>query len=113
MISFVKGIAETIENDWIGDKMNEIIKVVSDLIFSVLSCFVYDKAKIVISNTVEKKDKIILRAGIQSSLQTPLKRSLSRLNLKTTSNTISHLIQLPDMLKKRIKTMPLYRKKLL
>lgn len=35
--------------------MNEIIKVVSDLIFSVLSCYVYDKAKNVISNTVEKK----------------------------------------------------------
>lgn len=35
--------------------MNGIIKVVSDLILSVLSCFVYDEAKIGISNTVEKK----------------------------------------------------------
>ena len=35
--------------------MNEIIEVVSNLIFSVLSCFVYDEAKIVISKTVEKK----------------------------------------------------------
>ena len=60
MISFVKGIAETIQKDWIVDKMNKIIEVVSNLIFSVLSCFVYDKAKIVISNTVDKKrqDKI-------------------------------------------------------
>ncbi len=35
--------------------MNEIIKVVSDLIFSVLSCYAYDKAKNVISNKVENK----------------------------------------------------------
>lgn len=35
--------------------MDEIIKVVSDLIFSVLSCFVYDKAKNDILNTAEKK----------------------------------------------------------
>ena len=35
--------------------MDDIIKVVSDLIFSVLSCFVYDKAKNDISNTTEKK----------------------------------------------------------
>ena len=53
--------------------MDEIIKVVSDLIFSVLSCFVYDKAKNEISNTADKKDKIILRAGFQSSFQTTLK----------------------------------------
>lgn len=34
--------------------MNKIIQVVSDLIFSVFSCFVYDEAKIAISNTVKK-----------------------------------------------------------
>lgn len=90
--------------------MNEIIEVVCDLVFSVLSCFVYDKSKNVVSNTVEKKDKIILSVGSQISLRTTLKRSLSRLNLKTTSNTISHLIELPNMLKRRIKKMTLYRK---
>ena len=32
LTDFVKRIAETIQNDWIGDKMDEIIKVVSDLL---------------------------------------------------------------------------------
>lgn len=44
--------------------MNEIIEVVSNLIFSVLSCFVYDKAKIVISNTVEKKRQDNIKSWI-------------------------------------------------
>lgn len=35
--------------------MNKIIEVVNNLIISVISCFVYDEAKIVISKTVEKK----------------------------------------------------------
>lgn len=77
--------------------MSSIITVVSDLLFSVLSCFVYDEAKNVISSTGEKKDRIILRAGSQGSLQTTLKRSLSPLNLKTTSNTISRLTKLQNM----------------
>lgn len=44
--------------------MNEIIEVVSNLIFSVLSCFVYDEAKIVISNTLEKKRQDNIKSWI-------------------------------------------------
>ncbi len=44
--------------------MNEIIKVVGDLIFSVLSCFVYDKAKIAISNTIVKKRQDTIKKWI-------------------------------------------------
>ena len=44
--------------------MDEIIKVVRDLIFSVLSCFVYDKAKNEISNTADKKRQDNIKSWI-------------------------------------------------
>lgn len=44
--------------------MDKIIEVVSNLLFSVLSCFVYDKAKTVIPNTVEKKRQDNIKSWI-------------------------------------------------
>lgn len=54
-VIWAKKYEEVGVNNMIGDKMNAIIEVVSNLIFSVFSCFVYDEAKFVVSNTVEKK----------------------------------------------------------
>lgn len=44
--------------------MSSIITVVSDLLFSVLSCFVYDEAKNVISSTGEKKRQDNIKSWI-------------------------------------------------
>lgn len=44
--------------------MSSIITVVSDLLFSVLSCFVYDEAKNVISSTGEKKRQDSIKSWI-------------------------------------------------